>query len=188
MFRPGAAPSGFSLDGRLTSGLGADDIEGPVGGGVRSDQLGPVDVDGDVVVAGAGGAGAGESSRAGALVVFERGPAGWARVARLASQETDGGDALGGRAVAIEGGVAVTSSIVKRGPGVVYTFERSADGEWAEVDDLAEHDRPSGGVSNQAFGLSLDLDGGTLLVGAPYEDGERGAAYVYERQGDGWAR
>ena len=42
---------------------------------------------------------------------------------------------------------------------------------------------------NLYFGLSVALDGDTLVVGAPYDDtnGTRsGAAYVYERSGSTW--
>ena len=48
---------------------------------------------------------------------------------------------------------------------------------------------PNGSVGNQ-FGGSVDVDGDTLVVGAPYEDVDAvanvGAAYVYRRTNRVW--
>ena len=67
--------------------------------------------------------------------------------------------------------------------GAVYTFEKSG-GTWVQSHVLREHEV----ARDQGFGTSLSQDGSALIVGAPYEDGEDGAAYVYRWSGGGWVR
>lgn len=44
----------------------------------------------------------------------------------------------------------------------------------------------SDGMPSDRFGISVAVSGDTALVGAPIEDGERGAAYVFTRTEGGW--
>lgn len=169
-------------EARVESGIPYDDLDG-LPGRPRSDGLGPVDIDGEVIVAGAPYLNAAAGRSAGAVLVFERIGGEWRKTARLISNDADVHDNLGRLAVVVEGDVIVAPSDFQGGTGVVYTFERSG-GAWAQVDKLTEHDEPQ----SQGFGTSVGLDGGTLIVGAPYEAGEDGAAYVYRRSGAGWVR
>ena len=43
----------------------------------------------------------------------------------------------------------------------------------------------SDGASGEKFGISVTISRYTLLVGASYKDGYRGAAYVFVLEGDG---
>ncbi len=69
--------------------------------------------------------------------------------------------------------------------GSVFVFDRQGDGSYIEtrIDDT---------VANGTFGLAVALEGDRLVIGATdtsLETGAYGAAYVYERQGDGtWVR
>jgi len=69
------------------------------------------------------------------------------------------------------------------GPGKVYLL-RSPGGSWIEDGVVQASDAT---LDDDQFGYSVALDGDRLLVGAietgPYD--AKGAAYVYERQGDG---
>ncbi len=68
--------------------------------------------------------------------------------------------------------------------GSAYIFEQRYDGHWVEADKLLADD----GESNDWFGISVSLDGLYALVGAYGDDDEgtnAGAAYIFERQGDG---
>lgn len=44
---------------------------------------------------------------------------------------------------------------------------------------------PSNGATDESFGASLDIDGSRAIVGAPTADGEKGAAYIFEKNSDG---
>lgn len=70
-------------------------------------------------------------------------------------------------------------------PGTALLFTPQA-GLWHEEDALAAND----GTPEDAFGTSLELDGTTLVVGAPNADApgvaSAGAAYVFVLQGGAW--
>ncbi|MBL0097208.1 MAG: hypothetical protein IPP46_12510 [Bacteroidetes bacterium] len=42
--------------------------------------------------------------------------------------------------------------------------------------------------SQQGFSVSLSADGNTAIVGAPYDNGAQGAAWVYTRSGSTWTQ
>ena len=67
--------------------------------------------------------------------------------------------------------------------GAVYAFRRSASGAWERVGTI---DAPAPG-GREAFGLSLDLRGDLLAVGAPGAAQAAGAVYLMRPQGDTWA-
>lgn len=65
--------------------------------------------------------------------------------------------------------------------GAAYVFEWTGD-SWAAAGKLVAADR----MPNDNFGAAVAIDGDVALVGAPGRDGNAGAAYVFERQGDAW--
>ena len=92
-----------------------------------------------------------------------------------------------GRTVAIDGDLAVVGSpldgTIGSASGLVHVFERDLTGEWVETGQLTS----PGQEPEDRFGLSLDLDGDRLVVGASWADDERGEVHIYERDGmGGW--
>ena len=100
-----------------------------------------------------------------------------------------------GHAVAIEDDIAVVSAYEhggKRptaggrlggGPGIVYVFQRHAGGKgFGEMANF----KGEGVQNDDRFGYSVDLSGNTLIAGTPFHDGEKGAVYVFQRDGDEW--
>lgn len=67
--------------------------------------------------------------------------------------------------------------------GAVYVFVRE-NGVWSQQAYIKAD--PSG--QGDFFGISLDLEGDTLVVGAYGEGTQHGAAYVFERDGDTWSQ
>ena len=75
--------------------------------------------------------------------------------------------------------------------GAVFTFTRTGSGNWIQTAYI----KASNPDKTDQFGYSIDFDGTTLLVGAPFEDGDgsstveqpnnngstSGAAYIFER-------
>ena len=98
-----------------------------------------------------------------------------------------------GRAVALEGDIAVVSAyehggkrrkagaLLGGGPGLVYVYKREAKG-FAEMAKL----KGEGIQNDDRFGYSVDLSGNTLIAGTPFHDEEKGAVYVYELDGNKW--
>lgn len=94
-----------------------------------------------------------------------------------------------GRAVAIEGDQVVVGApytiepALQPGEGAAFVFRRQADGSWAP-DAQQHHLFDPQGTAPAWFASDLDLDQGTLVVGAPQSD-TRGAALVYVQDADG---
>lgn len=124
----------------------------------------------------------------GRVYVFER-QNGWAQPTVLQGSDAQGfysfGDAISisGDTMAI--GASMQIQDVLCGPGKLYVFERGPSG-WAETADFHPH-----GYTNDMddYGVQIETDGRTIVVGASTDD-ERfaaaGAAYVYERGATGW--
>lgn len=126
---------------------------------------------------------------AGSAYVFELasvgvGRVGWAEVARLSASDAAEGDNFG-LSVALEGDRIVVGAPTDDhtvgghttvDSGSVYVFELSA-GRWTEVAKLVAGDA----ASRAELGLSVGLDGGRAVGGAPYDDSGTGSAYVFAR-------
>ena len=55
---------------------------------------------------------------------------------------------------------------------------------WTETQKLL----PSNGTAEVEFGFSVSLSGNTALIGEPFDDSYKGAAYVFINTGDTWAQ
>jgi FG-GAP repeat protein len=74
----------------------------------------------------------------------------------------------------------------KRGPGTVHVFQRR-DSRWVRVDILSVPES----TFQDSFGVSMAVDGDTLVVGAQFADSrgkDSGLAYVFERRAERWHR
>jgi len=113
---------------------------------------------------------------------------------RLSGSDARAFDANGyGYDVAVDGDRIVIGSPIKyegsRYGGAAYVYESDGNGGWVET-KLTASDGGNGGQ----FGMSVAVDGDIVVVGRPFElgsegpsetHGSRGAAYVYETDGNG---
>jgi hypothetical protein len=148
-----------------------------------------VDIDGDLAVVGSPNASHTGMMRAGAAYVFERAASGaWMPAGRLIASDPTELERFG-RSVAISGNrIAVgafANAMLPGDLGYVYVFERGSGGAFTEVAKL----RASDGREGDGLGMSVDIDGDTVVAGAPFDNnttGERsGAVYVFTRAGGG---
>lgn len=164
--------------------------------GQADDSLGiSVAASGDVVVAGASAASAGTANvYPGAVYVFEKPVGGWSggveEVAKLTASDGADGDGLG-FGVAIDGDTIVAGApgaTVNGDPeeGAVYVFEKPIGG-WATGTETAKL-TGSGITPGEApdLGYWVGISGDTVVAGAPFVDGELGAAYVFVKPGADW--
>ncbi len=155
-----------------------------------SDDFGrSVAIDGDTIVVGASGV----DSTKGSVFVFIEPDTGWANslgteVAELTAYDRSGGDRFG-RSVAIDGEtIVVGASGVDSIKGSAYVFSEP-DAGWAnspgtETAKLTASDR----ADNDQFGLSVAVDGDTVVIGADALNTTRsGSAYVLTKPAGGWA-
>lgn len=186
------------------------------------DQFGhSVSVSGDTIVVGAlnedgSGTGAGSTpnegaSNSGAAYVFKRSGSTWSQQAYLKAGNSGAGDWFG-ISVSVSGDTVVagaydedsSSSGVNSipnenaaGSGAAYVFTRSG-AIWSQQAYL----KASNGGGGDRFGVSVAVDGNTLVVGASSEDSSvagvngtpddlveaAGAAYVFVRNGEAWSQ
>ena len=77
-----------------------------------------------------------------------------------------------------------TVAVGSPGAEEVYVFTKPSGG-WADSNSPGATLSPTNGQDGDKFGLSLQLDGNILAVGAPQRD-ESGAAYVFTKSGVSW--
>jgi hypothetical protein len=145
------------------------------------------DISGDTVVIGAPHH-AGLTTDAGAAYVYARAGASWALQAVLSPGKHDEAG-LWGYSVAISGDTIVVGASTADEPtidlGAAFVFERRGT-QWSPAAVLSP--QPLLGTS---FASSVDIDGDTILVGAPGDPQggpSTGAGYVFVRSRSGWVQ
>lgn len=124
----------------------------------------------------------------GSVYVYERQPDGsWVEIQKLLASDIESGLEFG-HSVAIDGDFAVIGSPgAKLGTsrtGAGYVFQRQGDGTWLEVFKCTVDDS----LGNDEMGHDASISGTRIVLGAHLQDdngNSSGAAYVFERQGDG---
>jgi hypothetical protein len=117
----------------------------------------------------------------GAAYIFVRNGATWELQQKL--PPVDAPNEGFGQSVAISGNTAIVgATATDGGRGVAYVFVRVGT-TWSQEKILTASDRAVG----DHFGYSVGISGDIAVVGAPYRNGQRGAAYVFVRSGTTWA-
>jgi len=163
-----------------------------------------VSADGDIMVVGAPGEDGGrggvnplqssnDAEDSGAAYVFERLQGSWSQRAYLKAPEPESGDNFGasvvveGDTIAIgaprndDGRSGVNPSgqrSTKPNSGAVYVFHKR--GSWQQDAWI----KASDAETSAGFGTSVDMDGNTLVVGAPGKDG--GKIYLFRGNFGSW--
>lgn len=118
---------------------------------------------------------------AGVVYAFSRASttAPWQQTARFDAPAAG----LFGAALALSGDELLVGAPTTSGGGAVYRYTRRS-GTWQAAGQV----RPAALDTSAAFGSSLSLQNGTLLIGAPADDGGAGRAYVSTRgTGSDWS-
>ena len=150
-----------------------------------SDRFGfSVAVDGGTVVVGAYGDGA----DVGSVYVFSEPVGGWASVSgnvKLTASDAAASDRFG-FSVAVDGGTVVVGAYGDGADvGSVYVFSEPVGG-WASVSGNVKLTASDAAASDR-FGISVAVDGGTVVVGADRDGAEVGSVYVFSEPVGGWA-
>lgn len=149
--------------------------------GIIADEFGfSVSINGDYVVVGASYAG---DSWAGSAYIFKRTGTTWNQEAKLSASDGQPEDQFGW-SVSLSGDTAVVGSVYDDArTGSAYVFTRT-DITWTEQQKLTASDA----ALEDAFGVSVSIDGDTVVVGAGWKDTFIGAAYIYTRSGTTWTQ
>jgi FG-GAP repeat/Putative Ig domain len=157
-----------------------------------SDQFGfSVGISGETIVVGARLNSGAAGNVQGSAYVFVRSGGVWSQQQKLEASDAAAGD-LFGSSVAISGEMVVVGAPQDDGAagsdqGSAYTFTRSG-GAWSQQQKLEASDA----AENDQFGTSVGIDGETVVVGAPQDDGaagsDQGSAYTFTRSGGVWSQ
>ena len=120
--------------------------------------------------------------KSGTAYVFARSGTAWSQQAQLAA--TDGAvGGLFGSSVAIYGSTALVSAPHENSDtGAAYVFARSGTA-WSQQAKLTAR-----GTSGESLGWSVAIYGSTAVLGAPSNQFDTGAAYVFARSGTAWSQ
>lgn len=121
--------------------------------------------------------------RAGALYVYSLNGNSWDYDTKLTATDysADAKMGMNPTSLALENDIVVAGAPGENAwTGSAYIFEKSA-GVWAQSQKLLNPTSQSGG----SFGIGVALDGDYLVVGANEEDGTKGAAHIYTKDGNG---
>jgi hypothetical protein len=121
-------------------------------------------------------------SDSGAAYVYEFSGDAWLLRQKLTASDGATGDKFG-RSVAIEGNTVVVGAYHDDNGGSVYVFTRSGT-LWSQQQRIAGHDV----IAGNRFGISVDIDNNTIVAGAYRNKNDRGAAYVFTRNGSIWSQ
>ena len=178
------------LVGQVVLSYAAPDAEGdvvprPAGGDTNWGHS--VDVDGTTLIAGY----TSYVGNNGGVFILEQKGKKWDLVVQFTTPGNNTRDQYG-HAVALDGDYAVVSAYedggkkpvaggpLGEGPGLVYVYERVKG--WTQMATF----KPADIENNDRFGYSVDISGNTLIAGTPFHDEEKGAVYVYKRDGNQW--
>ncbi len=89
---------------------------------------------------------------------------------------------FGGVVAAAEDQILVSRTAYDGGEGVVFVYDRAADGTWVEGNHFPA---PNSDGSDDNFGRAMALQGNFLAIGATGSGGNIGAGYIFERGTDG---
>jgi FG-GAP repeat protein len=138
-----------------------------------------VKISGNTIVVGAEG----DDNDIGAVYVFVRSGTTWSQEAKLVANPASDQD-LFGRSLEISGNTVVVGAPFDGAEaGSVFVFVRSGT-SWSQQAKLTALDAASGDL----FGISVDIDGETAVIGADGDDDDVGAAYVFVRSGTSWSQ
>ena len=160
--------------------------------GAGDDAFGSaVAVDGDFIVIGARGDDD-DASQSGSVYVFTKPSGGWGAwdnlsdddkgdlTAKLTASDPAMNDRLGW-SVAVDGDTVLAGAYWEDAKGAnsgsVYLFTKPS-GSWVDATETVKLTAPDGAAGDE-FGYSVAAGGGTAIVGAPGDESETGAAYVF---------
>ncbi len=104
----------------------------------------------------------------------------WSQLDKLNAADAAMNDNFGA-SVAIGSNTAVIGAPFDDGRGSAYIFRDDGTGNWSQLDKLLAGD----GALNDQFGVSVAISGNTAVVGANFDNGKIGSAYVFRDIGSG---
>jgi len=122
--------------------------------------------------------------RSGVVYIFGRDSSGdWVETQRIEPEGAEMGNRFGIRVATQNDLLLVSATRADGGTGTVYMYENDG-GTWNPAGELNTDDRSPA----DSLGSGLAIDGDWIMVGTIGQNGGRGAAYVFHRDGDNWVQ
>ena len=145
-----------------------------------------VAISGDTIVIGAELDNFAGQQLRGSVYVFLRNGGTWTQEINFSPSDGKAGEWFGSSVEISNGTVLVGARygdfMLNQNQGSAYVFVRNLVGTWIQQAKLFN----VAGAADDTFGWSISFDGDTALIGAPGESSEKGAAFVYIRNGSTW--
>jgi hypothetical protein len=155
----------------------------PSDGVPQQDFGSPFFVDNDTLLVGAP---SGDFNALGSVYIFVRSGTTWTEVGKFTASDGQVLDTFGST-FAMDGDTlmigAPYSPQPDYGDGAVYVYSRSGTTFTEQAKLTLSNPGPFPNL-----GSSIDLEGNTVLIGAPQDDGLRGSAYVFTGSGNSWSQ
>jgi hypothetical protein len=148
----------------------------PSDGTTGDDFGGSVSISGDYAIIGTYG----HTGFEGAAYIFRREGSNWMEEAKLTPSDGNLDDRFGWT-VSISGDYAAVGAMQGSVAGAAYIFRREGS-IWMEEAKLI----PSDGAAYDNFGGEVSISGDYVVVAATGDDGSRGSAYIFRREGSRW--
>lgn len=120
----------------------------------------------------------GDTDTGSAYIYKNDGSNNWNFVTKLNASDATAGDDFG-QTVAIDGNYVVVGSRNNGGNGAAYVFKNNGSDVYSEIAKLIASDAASG----DEFGTSVGISGNNIVIGAPKDDSELGAIYIFKNNG-----
>ncbi len=149
---------------------------------VADDNFGwSVGINSNTTIVGANLDDVGATDQGSAYIFFKNGL--WVQQQKLTAADGSADDQFG-ISVGVSGDTAIVGAFgANSSRGAAYVFTRNGS-VWSQQQKLTATD----GAAGDQFGWSVAIDGETVIVGAHSDDGARGAAYVFRRNGTVWTQ
>jgi FG-GAP repeat/Thrombospondin type 3 repeat len=177
---------------RRSGALWSEEAKLTASDGEFSDFFGrSIAIDGETLVVGAPGDNDGALD-SGSVYVYTRSGSNWNLRTKLVANDPAVNEGFGSSIALRDGTLAVGSASCSGAPaptcssGSVYMFTGSGS-SWTQTSKLTAFDA----TVNDHFGVSLDLSGSNLIVGAHFDDDtglNSGSAYIFTRSGGIWSQ
>lgn len=147
---------------------------------------GAVALEGDRIAVGSATEFTASGDEAGAVYVFHRSGDTWSLESRLEPDDAAAWDKFG-ISLALSGNTLLAGSVRAdldghEDAGAAYEFTRSS-GAWIQTQKLVSSDH----AAKDFFGSALAISGDLAVIGAPGDDSNTGAAYIFSRSGPSWS-
>ncbi|WP_138431776.1 choice-of-anchor B family protein [Fodinibius saliphilus] len=117
----------------------------------------------------------------GIVYIYSRSNSDWSEQVQLKASDGFIGDNFGATIAASDNRILIGAPEQNDERGAAYVFEKGNGSNWKEVARIALSDTTAGG----GFGNSIALQNNHAFIGAPGENEDMGAVYVFQKTGEG---